>query len=523
MKENYNIHNIIVTDFLVIGSGVAGLSSAIELGKKGKVIAINKGITIESSSEFAQGGIAVALSEEDSISFHFEDTIKAGKGLCNKEAVRILVEEGPEHIKELISWGAAFDKENGEFLFAKEAAHSKDRILRAKGDATGGEIVATLLGKVKANKEITKFDYNFTIDIYVDNGICKGAIILNEDTKEIYGILAKAIILTTGGIGQIYSRTTNPLSATGDGIAMAYYAGAKLDDMEFIQFHPTSLYLPNAPSFLLSEAIRGEGAILRNIKGETFMYHYHTDKELAPRDTVSRAIWNEMINTGAKHVFLDITHLNSGYIKKRFPNIYTTCLRYNIDITEEMIPVSPAVHFIMGGIKTDSNGATNIPGLYAAGEVACTGVHGANRLASNSLLEGLVFGKRSGMEAVRYADDIDSFKHNDIKRYRDFISGHPFRDISLHDREKIRNSLRRLMWDNVGIIRSESSLLKAMKSLKEWLNLYNDALSPYLSRQDLELKNMITNALLITSSALNRKESIGAHFRSDFPEKSKAD
>ena len=376
-------------DFLVIGSGVAGLRAAIELGRHGHVIMLTKGHPLESNSIYAQGGVAVALSEEDDVAIHLTDTLKAGHGLCRKEAVRVLVEEGPDRIQELIGWGAQFDKIGGQYAFAREAAHSRSRILRARGDATGNEMVRVLMAQARRQKTIQWLGHHFTVDLVVVNGVCRGALVLDEIGGKRSVLPARAVVLTTGGSGQVYARTTNPPNATGDGMAMAYRAGALLEDMEFVQFHPTALYLPSSPPFLLSEAIRGEGGRLRNVKGELFMGRYHSAAELAPRDIVARAIWSEMAATRSRHVYLDATHLSATFIKQRFPTIYSTCLRYDIDMTEEWIPVSPSAHYQMGGVHTDTDGASSLQGLFAAGEVACSGVHGANRLASNSLLEGL--------------------------------------------------------------------------------------------------------------------------------------
>ncbi len=500
------------TDFLIIGSGVAGLRSAIELAEHGQVTVLNKGISKESNSEYAQGGIAVALDESDAPDSHYEDTIQAGKGLCRKEMVRLLVEEGPERIRELIAWGTRFDREGGKFAFAREAAHSRNRILRARGDATGEEIVRALMEKAASYPNITTLKQRFTVDLIIVDGICRGALVLDETEGRLWVHTARAVILTTGGVGHLYARTSNPSVSTGDGVAMAWRAGAVLEDMEFIQFHPTSLYLPSAPQFLLSEAMRGEGAILRNSHGEAFMKRYHPDAELAPRDTVSRAIWSEMQTTGSKHVVLDATHLDGEFVKKRFPRIYATCLEYNVDITEEPIPVAPSAHFIMGGVKTNADGATTVPGLLAAGEVACVGVHGANRLASNSLLEGLVFGRRAALAAVRFgsppipADEVCTSLRPENQ--------HGFKDSPRVDITKMRNSFRRLMWEKVGIVRTRASLESAVRTIAEWDASLPD--SP-LDRERHELKNMFSVGRLIAASALARKESVGAHFRSDYP------
>ena len=456
---------------------------------------------------YAQGGVAVALSEEDDVGSHLTDTLKAGHGLCRREAVRVLVEEGPERIQELISWGAKFDKIGKRFAFTREAAHSRSRILRARGDATGNEMVRALMAHAARQPRIQRLDRRFTVDLAVIDGRCCGAIVLNELSGERTALPASAIVLSTGGAGQVYARTTNPGNATGDGMAMALRAGALLMDMEFVQFHPTSLYLPSSPPFLLSEAIRGEGGQLRNIKGELFMQRYHADGALAPRDIVSRAIWSEMAATRARHVYLDVTHLGAAFVKRRFPTIYATCLRYDIDMTEEWIPVSPSAHYMMGGVWTDVKGATTLPGLYAAGEVACSGVHGANRLASNSLLEGLVFGMRAAQSAVAHTAgpaQMPSVEELERGRPREF-----------DDPEKLRSSLRRLMWGKVGLVRSGDSLISASAQLARWMRLLT---KPFASRAALEVKNMVQVARCITDAALWRENSVGAHYRSDFAE-----
>jgi len=498
------------TDFLVIGSGVAGLRAAIELSRAGRVIMLTKGHPLQSASIFAQGGVAVALSEEDDVLIHLTDTVNAGHGLCRLDAVRVLVEEGPDRIQELIRWGAKFDKVGGKFAFAREAAHSRSRILRARGDATGNEMVRVLIAHARKQTQIHRMTFHFTVDLIVEEGRCCGAVVLNEHSGERFVLPAKAVVLSTGGVGQVYARTTNPPNATGDGIAMALRAGAHLQDMEFVQFHPTALYVPSSPPFLLSEAMRGEGGQLRNHKGEAFMERYHPLGALAPRDIVARAIWAEMAATRTRHVYLDVTHLGSDFVKRRFPTIYSTCLRHDIDITEEWIPVSPSAHYMMGGVWTDLDGATTLPGLFAAGEVACSGVHGANRLASNSLLEGLVFGRRAGTAAISWAAHRtmpDLTVHSERVR--------PGEGCALDDAEKLRNSLRRTMWGQVGIVRSRESLVRAIAQLSRWEQMVSKV---FASRADLEVKNMVQVAHCIAEAALWRENSVGAHFRSDFPE-----
>jgi len=378
------------TDFLIIGSGVAGLRAAIELSSHGRVLILTKSRADESNTEYAQGGVAVAMSDEDQIGLHYQDTIRAGDGLCSGAAVRLLVEEGPARINELIEWGTQFDREGTRLSFTKEAAHSRRRILHARGDATGREINRTLLRKVRTLPGITLRPYTFALNLLFSGDRCEGVSYLLRGDERIHEVRAEAVLLATGGIGATYRDTTNPDIATGDGHALAFRAGAALADMEFVQFHPTALKLAHTPRFLLSEAMRGEGGKLRNVNGELFMSSYHPLAELAPRDVVSRAIFSEATRTRSDLVYLDLTHLPAVFVEQRFPGIYSTCLKFGLDIAHQPIPVFPAAHYMMGGVLTDLHGRTTLPGLFAAGEVACTGVHGAHRLASNSLLDRLV-------------------------------------------------------------------------------------------------------------------------------------
>ncbi len=505
----------ITTDFLIIGGGVAGLRAAVELARNGDVLVVTKDAPSESSSEYAQGGVAVVLSDEDEISIHFDDTIKAGDGLCLRKAVGTLVEEGPTRIRELILWGAEFDREGTKLAFTQEAAHSKRRILHAQGDSTGREIMRTLVDKVRTSGNVSKIDFAFTRDLILREGRCVGAVVCQQSLRKVLLISARAVLLATGGAGQLYARTTNPAVATGDGMAMAYRAGAELIDMEFVQFHPTALYRADAPQFLLSEAMRGEGGMLRNIHGIRFMDRYSPARELAPRDVVTRAIHSEMAATDARHVYLDMTHLNAEYITRRFPRIYRTCKQLGIDITAEPIPVSPAAHYIMGGIRTDLWGATSVPGLFAAGETACTGVHGANRLASNSLLEGLVYGERAGLAAARYARK----RLHAAGQIPDKVLRNVGKERALPEPAAlgdIRNALKELMWDQVGIVRNTKDLAAGLRQLRLWERTTKGH-GP--DRMLFEVRNMITTASLITRSALSREGSVGAHFRSDFPGK----
>ncbi len=490
------------TDYLIIGSGVAGLRAAIELAPHGDVLVVTKDKPSESSTEYAQGGIAAAMSDEDTVGIHLEDTLRAGDGLCREEAVRTLVEEGPERITELMSWGAEFDREGLKLDFTLEAAHSRRRILHSHGDSTGKELERVLLEKVRSLSSVKKYSFAYTIDLIVDDDACYGAHVVRDG--EVTAIFAKATILTTGGAGRLFARTTNPTVATGDGMAIAFRAGAELEDMEFVQFHPTSLYSPAAPQFLLSESIRGEGAVLLNINKKRFMEDYHGMAELAPRDVVSRAIISEMVKTGSDHVYLDLRHMGKAFVKNRFPRIYATCLQYDVDITEDLVPVSPTAHYIMGGVRTDVNGATNIGGLYAAGEVACTGVHGANRLASNSLLEGLVYGARAGRAALASKMEMKKMCLSEPEA------------SSIKDGDEIKRTLRKVMWEKAGIIRCAVSLEEAKEKI---LSFWHITDGNYLTRQDLELKNMITVSGIIVEAALRRKGSVGAHYRSDYKDR----
>ena len=515
----------IKTDFLIVGGGIAGLRAAIGASRYGEVLILNKGLTNESSSAFAQGGVAAALGKEvEEIQSHFQDTLDAGRGLCREEAVQVLVEEGPQLIHELIAWGAEFDKNGERFALAREGAHRKDRILRAKGDSTGNEIVKTLKKAIASNSAVTVLDGHFSCDLIMmknkasETG-CRGVRALDERTGELKRFLADAVILATGGSGQVYRRTTNPPVSTGDGLAMALLAGAELEDMAFFQFHPTALSLAAAPSFLLSEAMRGEGGRILDAEGKRFLDRYHPNAELAPRDLVTRAIRKEIKGSRRHHVFLDMTHLDSMFVRKRFPKIYATCLQYGIDITSDRIPVAPSAHYMMGGVKSDLWGRTNIPGLYAAGEVAATGVHGANRLASNSLLESLVFGARVGdvlgpdrsKSQTSFADLSETMSMSDTAKT---VTSEAPEAYLL-----VQKNLREMMWRRVGIIRCEDSLQKAIDQWQQWRSFLKA--SP-TSRLAMETRNMLWAAATMIESALRRRESIGAHFREDFPSRSEA-
>lgn len=509
----------IKTDLLIIGGGIAGLRAAIEASKHCKVFLITKGKTGESATEKAQGGIAAAIDKiQDSTEFHFQDTIKAGAGLCDEEAVKILVNEGVDRVVELIKMGARFDKAETEggtgFSLAIEGAHKIRRILHA-GDETGAEIERTLGSQIIRDNLVNFSIYTVGVDLIIKDGKCVGATAIDTYNHTNLTILAKATIIAAGGVGQVYLHTTNPEFATGDGIAMAYRAGATVQDMEFIQFHPTSLVafkeledIIALPRFLISEAVRGEGAKLINIKGERFMPNYHAQKELAPRDIVSRAIVEEIKKTKSNHVLLSLSGLGAEKIKKRFPMIYKTCLERGLDITKENIPVAPAAHYFMGGIKTTIDSKTDIPGLYAAGESASLGVHGANRLASNSLLDGLVFGRRAARAALNY---IKTAKPISSPRKAKSTKTNSLNKEKL---ESLRMTIKTIMWHQVGIERNEKALKSARKKLTAISKKLN--FTPQ-NREEIEAKNLCLIAELISTAALDRQESRGAHFRTDHP------
>lgn len=491
------------TDFLVIGAGVAGMRAAIELAGAGSVLVVAKDSLEESSSEYAQGGIAVALSDEDDVSLHEADTLAAGDGLCDPSAVRALVSEGPARIEELIRWGAEFDREGSRLLFAREGAHSRSRVLHSHGDSTGREIARTLYRRAVSLEGVRFEGFAAVAHLLLDEGRVAGASILDARRNRILAVLARATLLATGGLGRVYAHTTNPDVATGDGVAMAWRAGALISDIEFVQFHPTALHVEGAPCFLLSEALRGEGAILRNIRGERFMPQYHPMAELAPRDVVSRAIVSEMRRTGAPHVWLDITGRGPDFVRKRFPRIHSTCLAFGIDLDRQPAPVRPAAHYAMGGVWTDLEGRTSLEGLWAAGEAACTGVHGANRLASNSLLEGVVFGARAGLSMRERAGSPPSR----------FDPSTALESPSLPLPE-----MRCLAMDALGIVRDGEALTRALQQLLQT----RGAPAGPATRELLEAANTRTVLELIARCALARRESRGAHFRTDYPEKSPA-
>lgn len=494
------------TDVIVIGAGIAGLFTALKASEQHKVLLIAKKSLLESNTRYAQGGIAAVISDEDSPAYHRVDTLMAGAGLCSTAAVDVLVHEGPSCVDELIRLGTEFDMENGRFALTKEGAHSQRRILHANGDATGAEIVRALSEKVKANPNIEIWDENYVVDLITENGECFGALVQKPNGHKVY-VQANATVLCSGGSGQLFRYTTNPEIATGDGIAIAYRAGANIRDMEFIQFHPTALCYPGAPRFLISEAVRGEGAVLRNINGERFMERYHPQLELAPRDIVARAIVSEMEQTKATFVYLDITHESEDTVKNRFPTIYEYCLNYGLDLSSDWIPVAPAAHYMMGGVQTDLHGETNVKRLFACGEVSSTGIHGANRLASNSLSEAVVFGRRI-VEKIHSLLSLKGTPEVHINLERNEGAIQPVVEKKL--------KLQKVMLRYAGLKRNAKDLAKGYEELQRHLSIFASFLS---KREEYEFANLLTCAMLTTRAALMREESRGGHYREDFPER----
>src|SRR5215471_528632 len=513
-------------DFVILGSGIAGLSYALKVATSGRVAIVTKKDRAESNTNYAQGGIAAVTSKEDSVELHVRDTLEAGAGLCKEKVVRAIIEEGPARIAELIQLGMHFSEREiprshgaRELDLGKEGGHSKRRILHAK-DITGREVERALLAAVAAQPNIQIFENHLAIDLitsqklgYVGNHRCLGAYVFDKNTGRVETFAALVTLLATGGCGKVYLYTTNPDIATGDGVAMAYRAGAAIANMEFIQFHPTCLYHPRAKSFLISEAVRGEGGVLKTIDGVEFMDDYHPLKSLAPRDIVARAIDSEMKKSGADYVVLDITHKPAAFVRERFPNIYETCLRYGIDITREPIPVVPAAHYQCGGVMTNVDGETDIAGLFAVGEVACTGLHGANRLASNSLLEALVCGHRAAERAV--AVDLTPAR----AKIPLWHSGNAHNPDELVVVSHNWDEIRRCMWDYVGIVRTQKRLQRAQQRIANLQAEIHDYYWDFIVTADLlELRNIATVAELIIRCALMRPESRGLNYNLDFPE-----
>ena len=498
------------TDVLIIGGGLAGLRAALAVDPRLQTLVLTKHSLQHSNSSYAQGGIAGVMDPEDRFENHVADTLRAGGDLCDEAIVQLVVREAPQRIRELIGWGARFDTESGELALGREGGHSHDRIVHALGDATGREVMRAVIEETRRLTNVEHWTETFTIDLLTHDGVCRGALVWHERHGKTL-VWAKQTILCTGGAGQIYRETTNPDVATGDGHAVAYRAGAELRDMEFMQFHPTVLYIAGSSRNLITEAMRGEGAHLVDRSGRRFMLDYDARGELAPRDVVSQAIVSQMDKTRHPNVYLDLAHLDPERVRRRFPFIDKCCTEFGLDITRDRIPVRPGAHYMIGGVTTDADGRTTLPGLWAAGEVTSTGLHGANRLASNSLLEGLVFGAHAGAgasaEALRIADDFRAPPLENAPLVQ------PPEPLDLGD---IRNTLKSLMWHSAGVRRERNGLADAAETIDRWCG--------YVSRRQFtsvagwELQNMLAVARLMVAAALDREESRGTHLRLDFPE-----
>lgn len=501
----------IFTDVLIIGGGIAGCRAALEIDPRLETIIVNKGKVTQSNSAYAQGGIAGVLDPLDNITNHVQDTLAAGKDLCDPELVEYVCSEAPRHIQELIEFGADFDTQDGKIALTKEGGHSHRRVAHALGDATGKEIMRALVAAVQSRPNIQTWMKTPTLDLVTEDGQCRGAIIWNRYHGKSL-VWAKQVILATGGAGCLFRETTNPPLATGDGHALAFRAGARLQDMEFMQFHPTVLYIAGGARYLVSEAVRGEGAYLRDCNGVRFMEEYHPDLELAHRDIVSRAITDRMLKTSHSCVYLDLRHIDKHLVKERFPNISKVCAGFGLDLSKDQIPVRPGAHYMIGGVKTDLQARTSVPHLWAAGEVTSTGLHGSNRLASNSLLEGLIFGSAAGKGASAAALSMpDQYSASLLPEWE--TEKRSDEDLNSKD---LRNSLASLMWRDVGITRSADSLQNAQDKVDFWSRYVVDR--EFKALPGWELQNMLLVSQLMITSAIERRESRGVHYRSDFPE-----
>ncbi len=502
------------TDVLVIGAGLAGLRAAIAVDPKLSVLVIAKDELKESNSIYAQGGIAGVLDPQDSFDNHVHDTLTAGGNLCDPQVVEMVVREGPLRIRELMQWGTQFDSESGDLILGREGGHSHHRIVHALGDATGQEVMRSVIAWARKLRHLRLWEHTFTLDLLTHEDVCRGAIVVHQQYGPML-VWAKQTILCTGGAGQLYRESTNPAVATGDGIAMAYRAGVEVRDMEFMQFHPTVLYIAGSSRSLITEAIRGEGAYLVDRNGYRFMFDYDERGELAPRDIVSQSIVNQMNKTRFSNVFLDLSHLDPAFVKSRFPGIAFACAKFGIDITCDRIPVRPGAHYMIGGVTVDPEGRTSLPGLWAAGEVTSSGLHGANRLASNSLLENLVYGAHAGLGASSAAMERDddfhalSMANLPVAKRDEFL-----------DRTDIRNALKSVMWRFVGVRRTEQELLESLRSVEQWQKYV--LFRQFDEADGWELQNMLTIARLIVRAALRRQESRGVHYRTDFPQSENA-
>ena len=498
------------TDCLIIGGGVAGLRAAIEAAEAGPVLVLVKSKIIDSNTYHAQGGIAAVLREDDCFQSHIDDTLRTGCGLCEPDVVELVVTDAANRIKQLQEWSTPFDMEAGKIATGREGGHSKARIAHALGDATGKAVAQCLIDMVKKNRAIKIFEDCFCIDLLTVDDRCLG-VFCYHSTHGFQCIWARRIILASGGAGQLWRETTNPAGATADGLAMAYRAGAILSDLEFMQFHPTTLYVAGAKRTLITEALRGEGGYLLDSIGTRYMPEYHQQAELAPRDVVSRATYNQMAKTGATNVYLDLRHLGAKWLAERFPTISALCESFDINVDVDLVPVRPSAHYMVGGIKTDINGRTNIANLFCCGEAAATGLHGSNRLASNSLLEGLVFGRICGLNAAQeIASTCNEAKHHTI------VYEIPDSNRTLLNIPDVTNSLRSVVWRNVGIERSGERLNETVEIIDFWRRYVMDKV--FDDPDDWQCQNMLTVCRLIADSARQRHESRGVHFRTDYPE-----
>jgi L-aspartate oxidase len=500
----------VFTDVLIIGGGLAGLRTALEIDPKLSVLVVTKGDLSQSNSINAQGGIAGVLGPNDRIEDHVADTMLAGGTLCDRDVVERIIREGPVRIKELIDWGTKFDESDGSLALTREGGHGHERVAHALGDATGKEVMRVIVQRVSRAAHIELWQDTFTLDLLTHDATCRGALVWNGRHGKTL-IWAKQTVLATGGTGQVYRETTNPDVATGDGMAIAYRAGAELRDMEFVQFHPTVLYIAGSSRHLITEAMRGEGAYLVDRNGYRFMPEIDDRAELAPRDVVSRAISNQMERTRHPNVYLELTHLKADWVRRRFPGIATICAKFGLDITQDRIPVRPGAHYMMGGVTIDAECRTTVPGLWAAGEVTSSGLHGANRLASNSLLETVVHGTSVGKAVSRVAAEMaDNFRALPLQNACQDPNGEPL------DLADIRNSLQSLMWRNVGVRRDADGLREALDNVERW--------SSYVLEQQFadptgwELQNMLSVARLMIAAALDREETRGCHVRTDYPD-----
>ncbi len=498
------------TDVLIIGGGLAGLRAAIAVDPKLSVLVITKDMLQQSNSNYAQGGIAGVIDPEDRFEDHVHDTLVAGGSLCDEQVVEMVVREAPERINELIHWGTRFDEQAGSLVLGREGGHSRHRIVHALGDATGQEVMRAVIEWTKRLSNVQIWEQAFTLDLLTYDGACRGALIATEATGKML-VWAKQTILCTGGAGQIYRETTNPPVATADGQAIAYRAGAELRDMEFMQFHPTVLYIAGSSRSLITEAVRGEGAHLVDRHGHRFMPDYDERAELAPRDVVSQAIVTQMEKTRHPNVYLDLSHLDAQFVRSRFPGISAACAKFGIDVTTDQIPVRPGAHYMIGGVTVDLAGRTLLPGLWAAGEVSSSGLHGANRLASNSLLEGLVFGAHAGREAARAATEMD----DDLRALPldNPPVEQPHEPLDVSD---ISNSLKSLMWRSVGVRRNRGQLTEAADMVNNWCRYV--LVRQFQDAQGWELQNMLVVARIMIQAAMIREESRGVHLRTDFPQ-----